>query len=180
MGRAALPLALLLGGCGAAELAPSPSPLVVTSELASVAAAHLAAHVDPSRGVVVVVRVEDASDGEAVRRSSGHRCGAAAIDALAAELATYLAQRRELGVPETWRCEGARCELRGMMEYDPVRALRFGRSAAGEVVVIGLDVHGDAAWDDAQLAALRASLDAEHTALAGPCNGGSFSVTGTR
>lgn len=168
-GRSTLSWVMLVCGCGAAsvEVAPSPPP-AVTPELAAAAARDLSAHVDPSEGLVLVVRVEDASDGEAPRRPSEHRC-AEAVDALAAELATYLAQRREIGAPETWRCEGVRCELRGMMEYDPVRALRFGRAASGEVVVIGLDLYGDAAWDDARLAALRGSLDAEHAALAGRC-----------
>jgi hypothetical protein len=165
-------LLALVGGCGASEVVPSPPSVALTPEMAAAAAGDLVAHVDPARGVVLVVRVEDASDGEAPPRSSGHRCGGAAVADLAAGLSAYLAQRRDLGAPETWRCEGARCELRGVMEFDPVRALRF-EPAGGAWVVVGLDVYGDAAMDDAQLAALRGPLDAEHAALRGPCPAGS-------
>jgi hypothetical protein len=162
-------------GCGAMhepvrDEFSSALPVLATPADATAAALGLSARVDPAQGLVVVARLEDASDGEAPPRiASGHRCAPPDIDQVAALFRDYLDQRRGMDVPVEWACTGARCELRGMMEFDPTRALRFGRDAAGGVVVIGVDLYGDAAASEEHAAEVRRQVEAEHQALRGRC-----------
>lgn len=167
---------LLVLGCGAASDASAAghevvaAPVVVTPDDAMAAALGLSASVDPAQGLVVVARLEDASDGEAPPMIvSGHRCSRQDVDAVAALLSDYVSERRSMGEPVAWACSGARCELRGMMEFDPTRALRFGRSATGQLVVVGVDFYEDVGSSDEHVAEVRRQVEAEHQSLRGRC-----------
>lgn len=166
---------LLVVGCGASappepHSEPLTSPVVVTPADADAAALGLSASVDLAQGLVVVARIEDASDGEAPPMiGSGHLCSGQEIAAVAAVLSDYVSQRRSMGEGVVWSCRAERCELRGMMEYDPTRVLRFGRSARGDLVVIGVDFFEDVGSGPEFVAEVRAQVDRDHAALRGPC-----------
>lgn len=170
-------IGLLLLGCGAASsagsestTASSPQPLVVTPADADAAMLGLSASVDPAQGLVVVAMLEDASDGEAAPMiTTGHRCAQQDIDQVAALLHDYLSERRGMGEPAEWACRGDRCELRGMMEYDPTRALRFGRDAHHRLVVIGVDFFEDVGSGEEYVVEIRRQVEREHQGLRGPC-----------
>jgi hypothetical protein len=56
-----------------------------------------------------------------------------------------------------------------MMEFDPTRALRFGRSASGALVVIGVDFYEDVGSGEEYVAEVRWQVEAEHQTLRGRC-----------
>lgn len=119
---------------------------------------------------MVVVRVEDASDGEASPAfTTGHLCVPREIDAISAQLSDYVSDRRANGIPTTWTCQEDRCELRGQMEFDPMRALRFTREPDGVLRVSALEIFGDAASSEDYLGVLRAQVDDALDPLLGPC-----------
>lgn len=155
-------------GCGASSTERTAplvveAPLAVTPADADAAMVGLGGSVDPSRGVLVVARLEDASDGEAPPMvTSGLRCTPRDIDALGALLSDYLSERRSMDAPTEWRCAQDRCELRGMMEFDPTRVLRFARDAQGGLVVIGIDFFEDVGPE--YVDSLRTEIDREHAA----------------
>lgn len=176
--RPTLVLLAALAGCGAAgsdaasAVAPSraPQPVVATPADAERAASALAASIDPSAGLVVVAMLEDASDGEAPPMiTTGHRCTREDIARVAALLHDYLAQRRSAGEPAEWACSGDRCELRGMMEFDPTRALRFARDADGSLVVVGVDFFEDVGSSEEYVMETRRQVEREHRRLRAPC-----------
>lgn len=119
----------------------------------------------------MVAHIEDASDGEAPPMiTSGHRCAQQEIDAVAAMLSDYLSDRRAMdGATTEWSCSGDRCELRGMMEFDPTRAIRFDHRTDGSLVVVGVDFFEDVGSGADHVAEVRAQVDREHQALLGPC-----------
>lgn len=166
---------LLLVGCGASappegHVEPVVSAVLPTPADADAAALGLSASVDLAQGLVVVARIEDASDGEAPPMIvSGHRCSGQDIGAVAALLSDYVSERRSMGEAVAWSCRAERCELRGMMEFDPTRVLRFGRNARGDLVVIGVDFFEDVGSGPEFVTEVRAEVDREHAALRGSC-----------
>ena len=160
--RLSLVVVLLVVGCGSGRASAPTSPAAEaravqpTAEDANAAMLGLSASVDPVRGVLVLARVEDPSDGEGPAPiASGLRCGAA-IDELAARLSDYVSDRRAMGASVEWTCRAARCELPGIMEFDPARVIHFDHDAAGGLVVTGIDFF-DEPPDGVRL---RAELDA--------------------
>ncbi len=177
--RSVLPFVLLaLGaamGCGGARSstnAPAAAlpPLSPTPEDAETAALALADHVDPARGLVVVARLEDASDGEAPPMIvTGLRCSDADVRAVATQLAEYVAQRRSYGETVEWSCHDTRCELRGMMEYDPTRVLRFARADDGRAIVVGVDYFEDVGSGPEYVQEVRVAVEQDHAAMPDRC-----------
>lgn len=170
----ALLLVVLLTACGGAPPAsttPSSSPpLAVGPGDARASIGARLRNVDPRRGLVVVAHLEDASDGEAPPMIvSGHRCAPAEIAEVADLLGTYVAQRASMDEPIDWHCSGDRCELRGMMEYDPTRVLRFDRDASGALVVVGVDLFEDVGSGPEYVAEVRRAVDRDHAALRAAC-----------
>jgi hypothetical protein len=171
----ALLIAVLLSGCGAssepaASTSPSTSPRAPTPADADAAARGLAASIDPARGLVITAHLDDPSEGEAPPMiTSGHRCSAAEIAEVAAMLSDYVSDRRSMDLGQDWTCSADRCELPGMMEFDPMRALRFGRDPQGNLVVVAVQFLGITGVTEEHERDVRAAAEIQLAELSGPC-----------
>jgi hypothetical protein len=165
MRRTLLLASVCVLGCGAqqAPVREPVAPVEVSIAEAEAAARDLAAHVDGALGVVVVVETMGGDGEPRPTRRATVRCGDE-VTALAGELATYVATR-PVGEAPGWSCAGADCELPGVMEYDPSRILRFGRSGDGRVVVRGYFAVDAIAVDPERLAQTRRNADRDYEEL---------------
>lgn len=165
-----------LAACGGARSttngpASPPPALAPTAADADAAAAALADHVDPARGLALVAYLDDPSDGESPpMATTGLRCDPAEIDAVAAQLARYVAQLREDDLPVEWNCHDTRCELVGSMEYDPTRVLRFARTDDGRTIVVGLDLIDELLVDEERVREIRLEVEQQHAAMPAGCS----------
>ena len=158
------PLSLLcLGvvvGCGSSRppLADPVHPIAVSTNDAEAAGRDLVGHADATLGIVVVEDIVDTESETGPRRRATLQCGDE-LSTLAAELATYLAERPPPDESPGWSCADADCELPGMVEYDPNRILRFGPGSDGRTVVRGYFAIDALAVDPERLAHTRENAD---------------------
>jgi hypothetical protein len=118
----------------------------------------LAAHVDPSHGVVFVTYLEASPSGQApMRRSSRRLCGATAARdaALRARLRAAVAQAAE---GDGISCGDDECAVPGM-EYQPAYRLRLGRAPDGTRVLLGAMQMSEAALGEEWLERVRVYVD---------------------
>jgi hypothetical protein len=149
-------------------LAPSPDAVLLRG-LAD-GSVDLAAHVDPTHGVVLVTYVEAGPSGEApARHQTRGLCGAAATGDAA--LRARLRSAAGRAATEGFECEGDECLVPGM-EYQPTYRWRLGRRADGARVLLGAIEISEAALRDEWLVPARAYVErAMVAARARPCAG---------